>query len=399
MNRFCKGGSETFDEMCPHSIPLTEECRLLKDKPMKVIFEQGSCAPYEIVRSVVKGILRRYDDLIQPEEYIDAMTFEISERIQRNYLTAGQTIRYLKAYINRTVYCEVHRMLEEEGYLSRGKCGYCVYLSRSKQYTCKRQTVSIGEQRMKVENPYYGMKRERSEPACAEGFEMRDNPQRICGNCIHLPRSKEYVCERKTLIASFQLTVSCFQALQHEGIPDALLESLKTLKNRKFCTKKEFLKTIQDYAGADQIASYKGLMWKRLTMLEGDEIRNPHYGEKRIPSESSCEEGGFAPYALESLEHEPLNHEYKRTSVEDLVDQAIYILQERVQNEQGDKRKQICKRQYTIFCYLRHLLEQGFMVKEAKKEIQNTLGMNSKMFERDLQEIREYLERKNVEFS
>jgi hypothetical protein len=142
---------------------------------MMVVFERGRCTPYEMVEGAVKGNLKLYEYLLSPQDSIDnyrhALTFEIAERIKSRRLKRGWTIYFLKGYINRAVYCEVIRRLEDDGIILKGLCGNCIHLSRSKQYTCERETIMSTEQGGEVENPYYGKKRNPSDSSCREGFE------------------------------------------------------------------------------------------------------------------------------------------------------------------------------------------------------------------------------------
>jgi hypothetical protein len=164
INLFCEGKSSGFPQPCEHFIRFTKECRLLREQEMKVVFEQGRCDPYKMVAGAVKSNLKLYDHLIQSKDavshYIHTLTFEIAERIKARQLKKGWSIYFLKGYINRAVYCEVINRLEEDGIVPKGTCGNCIHLSRSKQYRCEEQS-----------SPYYGKKRNQSDPACKEGFE------------------------------------------------------------------------------------------------------------------------------------------------------------------------------------------------------------------------------------
>jgi hypothetical protein len=157
-------------------------------------------------------------------------------------------------------------------------------------------------------------------------------PKGVCKNCVHLSHAKPYCCQKETINSA--------------------------------------------------------------TPLESE---NPYYQKKRNLFDRACKEG-FEPYTVESLDHEleTYDHAYSRSSSENLLERCVQVLAERAKQAQGKKRKQICERQYTIFCYLHHLLEQGLSRKEAVKDLVSTLGIAQKMLDRDLREIREYLARENV---
>lgn len=172
---FCEGKRGGFSRNCDYFIQFTKECRLLREQEMAKVFEKGRCIPYEMVEGAVKGNLKLYEHLLTPRDSIDhylhTLTFEITERIKARRLKQGWTIYFLKGYINRSVYCEIARRLEEEGIVPKGICGNCIHLSRSKHYICERETIMLIEQGSEVENPYYGKKRKPSDPSCKEGFE------------------------------------------------------------------------------------------------------------------------------------------------------------------------------------------------------------------------------------
>lgn len=277
---FCEGKTGGFPRKCDDFIQFTKECRLLKEQEMAMIFERGRCTPYEMVKGAVKGNLRLYEHLLTPQDSIDhylhALTFEIAERIKARQLKQGWTIYFLKGYINRSVYCEVARRLEEEGIVPKGICGNCIHLSRSKHYTCERETIMLIEQGSEVENPYYGKKRKQSDPSCKEGF-------------------KPYTIEN-----------------------------------------------IDDHTQLDAIES---------------------------PSPAP------APELLESIKT---------------------LLAKRAKLEKGKKRKSIYQRQYMVFCDLKHLLGQGISRREAIEEIAAELGEHIKTIYFDIQDIKEFLEKKNV---
>lgn len=174
--RFCDGNPADFIERCPHFIFASEECDLLTDSPMQRVFEQGRCLPEKnLLKPTVRGTLTRYadlfhDDLSQPENYLDSLTFEIAERIKRCSLKKGFTIYVLKEYINRAVENGVLDFLIAEGKLSRRICGNCCNLSLSEPYSCHRKTI-VNFHGEEVENAWYMQPRNQSDAACKTGFE------------------------------------------------------------------------------------------------------------------------------------------------------------------------------------------------------------------------------------
>ncbi len=146
---------------------------LLIGRKLKDIFEKGRCDPSVMVKDAVKRNLYDYRDKIEPAEYIEQMTFEISERIKEQCLRCPK-LPVLKGYINRTAYTEVIRMLIEEGELLKGECGNCVHLSKAKPYICQGEYIRMkGEE---TKNSEYGKRKNPSSRSC-KGFEPPPPPE------------------------------------------------------------------------------------------------------------------------------------------------------------------------------------------------------------------------------
>lgn len=266
INLFCEGKNYGFPQPCEYFIRVTKECRLLRKQEMKTAFERGRCAPYKLVEGTVKSNLKPYGRLIQPKDaldhYIHTLTFEIAERIKTRQLEKGWSIYFLKSYINRAVYCEMIKRLEEDEIIPKGTCGNCIHLSRSKQYSCEEQR-----------SPYYEKKRNLSDPVCKEGFE---------------------------------------------------------------------------------------------------------------------------PYELENMDDSELASVQPPSPTPGLLEEIMIILAERGKHETSKKQKDICERQYRIFCVLKHLLAQGVSRREAIEVISAELGESVKTIYLDIQKIKDFLEKKNV---
>ncbi len=169
---FCKGEGKRFrGERCEHYEIFTGECRLLRDRKMKDVFEKGRCKPCVMVECAVKWNFYRYRDRVNPEEYTDGTVWEICEIIKKHTLRIPK-LPILIGYINKTAYTEVIRMLIDMCILVRGICDNCVHLSLSKVYVCTRAYLLVdGEE---IENPLYDKKRNPSDKACKDGFEPYD---------------------------------------------------------------------------------------------------------------------------------------------------------------------------------------------------------------------------------
>jgi hypothetical protein len=168
---FCKGEGKRFAGIvCRYFDLETHECRLLREFDLKEIFENGRCAPLEMVKRALSKHLDKYRDVIQPSEHLKAMAFEIATRLASKRLNQGFQIYVLQGYINRTVYCSVIEMLRREDPLMKRQCGNCKNLSLSRPHTCQCETIitpTEGEQ----PNPIYNMPRNFTDRACQYGFD------------------------------------------------------------------------------------------------------------------------------------------------------------------------------------------------------------------------------------
>lgn len=166
---FCKGEGERFRRLCKHYDTDADECRLLRGKPMKHVFEKGRCEPYEMLKRAVTLNLYEYTDRIDPKDHIEPTTFLTSVRIKEKSLTYPK-LPVLKAYINRAAYNDVIELLITEGALWPRNCGVCVYLSWPKKpHLCQRAYITVDGE--KVGNLHYKEKRNPSDTACKEGFQ------------------------------------------------------------------------------------------------------------------------------------------------------------------------------------------------------------------------------------
>jgi len=164
---YCKGEGGRFrGVVCKHYD--AKECRLLKGRPMKVIFDKGRCEPYRMLKAAVEQNLYRYNDRIDPEDHTEPTTFLICKRIRQNRLKFPK-LPVLMAYLKKAAYTGVIEILIEEGVLWKNICGNCIYLSVSKPHICQREHIIMDGER--IENPHHGETRNPSSRACKEGFE------------------------------------------------------------------------------------------------------------------------------------------------------------------------------------------------------------------------------------
>lgn len=184
---FCKGTGRRFDGIaCEHYHHTTAECALLRKFGLNEIFEKGRCDPFEMLKKAVEKHLKKYRDIVNPGEHVEAIAFELLDRVKRQRLRQGFKIYVLKGYINKSAYSEVTGMLHHETTIVRRQCGYCKYLSQSKPYICLRETIVTSEQG-EIENPYYGNTRKLTKKACKEGFEPLENTSIDFSGDVSLP--------------------------------------------------------------------------------------------------------------------------------------------------------------------------------------------------------------------
>ncbi len=164
---YCKGEGERFkDVRCQYYMPLSGTCRLLKNRDLQEVFAKGRCKPYDRLKKAIEKKLWRYRDLIEAQEHLDRLTFEVAERVKREPLTQDWTFVCLTGYLSKAAYNAVLGLLLEEGLLVRKRCKYCFYFTLAGY--CHRETLIIGAR--EVENHLYNQKRNASDRAC-EGFE------------------------------------------------------------------------------------------------------------------------------------------------------------------------------------------------------------------------------------
>ena len=133
---------------------------------------------------------------------------------------------------------------------------------------------------------------------------------------------------------------------------------------------------------------------------EGEDIPNSHYQKKRGPSDSACQ--GFRHIIIVSIETVPDSVEgtvgsgIQAVNTIDEIDFFRKLLKKRIQLATTPKRKEINLRQFTIFCRLEQLFQQAAQRNEAVKQIAEELKVSKNSVYRDIQDIAEYLRKKNV---
>jgi hypothetical protein len=149
---------------------LTGECLLLREHELGEIFRSGRCQPSEMLKKFVRKHLTQKQDLIERHAYEDSLVFEITAQLSSKRLQQRFTLHSLQRYLNTTAYNHVIQLLRAEGHLPPSKCEACVFLSRSKPYVCRRETIPDAAE-LQRENPFYGQPRRPSQRACQDGFE------------------------------------------------------------------------------------------------------------------------------------------------------------------------------------------------------------------------------------
>jgi hypothetical protein len=274
ISEYCQRTWTPLDDTCEFFIS-DDRCRLLGEHELKVIFEKGPCRPYNLLQGIVRGQLSRYRDLLSPEDYLESLTFELACSIEQNRLTRHPGLPALKRYLNQVGTHGVLHLLESLQLLRPKTCGNCIHLARSKPFVCQRVTLEGNQKEGIRKHPFHLIARRPSEKACAEGFEG-------------------YLFETEA--------------------PAHLLS---------------------------------------------------------------------APHSEPHMGHLDIEH-------------LLRLLEERAELAEGKKRKQLCERQFAIFSYLLHLFKQGYSQKEAFNEILTLLDVTKKILRRDLQDIADFFEGKNV---
>lgn len=274
IREYCQRQWNDLHNECEFFIP-ADHCRLLDDRELGAIFEKGPCQPYEILKGIVRGQLARYRDLLSPEDYVDSLAFELMHSIERNRLTKRPSLPALKQYLNQVGAHGVIKLLESLQLLTPKTCGNCIHLARSKPFLCHRETLDAHPQKDARQHPFYQTMRRPSERACKEGFES-------------------YIFEAEA--------------------PAHLLS---------------------------------------------------------------------APFSGGNIGHVDMEH-------------LLMLIEERAELAEGKKKKQRCERQFTIFSYLLHLFRQGYSQKEAFREILTLLDVTKKILRTDLQDIADFFNEKNV---
>ncbi len=169
--QLCRGEGKRFKGRCQYYLPLSDECRLLKNHELREVFNKGRCNPYERLKEAVVRFLRTYKDINEPKDHLESMTTELSVRMREKRLEKGWTLAFLLSYVRNAARNEVIYRRQKDKELLKKVCRHCWHLSLSKPHTCQRPTIRTPEGE-EIENSRYNQKRNLYDPAC-EGFKPR----------------------------------------------------------------------------------------------------------------------------------------------------------------------------------------------------------------------------------
>ena len=303
IKQHCQANNEKFLPDCQYYERNAEECRLLKTGQLAAFFEQGRCRPQNMIAAAVRGNLQGRRDLFKRKEYqqdvendrlTDNLAFqarqEISKTLQERALQEPK-LSYFKAYINETTYHIVVHWLQDEGFLSSGKCADCIHLSKIEdEPICQRETILEENDKagkmvsLEIPNPEYGRKKIPSRDSCKKGFapyqfESDNTTNKIRGyNRAELPNLLAVECESylrrqanmtqgkerqkwlgyhtefvrfKQLIGGFVLTKTALAALKKQGVSEEMIKRLTTLHDQEFPNEHMFIAAVKQLLGKD----------------------------------------------------------------------------------------------------------------------------------------------------
>jgi hypothetical protein len=133
---------------------------------------------------------------------------------------------------------------------------------------------------------------------------------------------------------------------------------------------------------------------------------NPFYLKERKKTDK-CQEG-FKPHALVSInrdDDQTGENNFQPETSEKLADHSAVetlddrleieeigeILKKRATDAKHSNTKKIYKRQHNVFINLYHYISEGYSVRKAIELIATKIGKNAKTIERDIVEIRSFL--------
>jgi hypothetical protein len=167
--------------------------------------------------------------------------------------------------------------------------------------------------------------------------------KKMCGHCIFLSELEPYVCRREHI-----------QVMQ-DGVMQ-LRENPFYLKERKTTDK------CQD-----------GFQPHTFFSIDGDK--------------NDDSEGSYNLPPTEKLEHATIETSEDRLEIEELQE----ILKRRAISTKHKNTRKIYKRQHNVFVNLYQYISEGYSVPKAMQLIASKIGRNVKTIERDIEEIRAFL--------
>lgn len=169
--------------------------------------------------------------------------------------------------------------------------------------------------------------------------------KKICGNCIFLSELKPYVCLRENI--------------------DVLSNGVQQVKDNPFYQKKRNkIDKCQE--------GFQSRIFKSVNEFKNRDSEDNH---KPIIMHEKLRNNGVLDSSLDRIEIEKMNQ----------------ILKKRVIGTKHKNTKKIYKRQHNVFINLYNYISEGYSIRKSIELIAKNIGRNVKTIERDISDIRTFL--------
>ena len=108
IDQYCTENARDFDGIvCEFYLATDDECALLKTTTMRDNIDKGSCKPFELVKHIVTGQLKRFNASPQFLQESDDIVAHVTEHLLQARLQKGAKLPILLEFIRRAAGCHL----------------------------------------------------------------------------------------------------------------------------------------------------------------------------------------------------------------------------------------------------------------------------------------------------
>jgi hypothetical protein len=172
--KICMGEGKQFkNERCPHFDVLTWECVLLRDNPIRAVYEKRCLLKREFYAKAHIFLTKYPMDFRGEDVDLDEFIFGRHEDKKDRkgileYELVVPAIHYMYSLINLSLKREIERILKDKDLIPKNRqCGNCVHRNPTEPHICRLEHIPGNKAFKPFYNQYFEIERKADDKACA----------------------------------------------------------------------------------------------------------------------------------------------------------------------------------------------------------------------------------------